>query len=121
MSWIERVLEERLAQAAADGELSAPRLEGKPLADLHWERPQGWWAQQFVQRELSHDRRVVAVAAAASSQAGFWRCADVESVRDAVRRANDAIARANVNMVDADRLPLFGADDIVERWRRLRR
>ena len=121
MSWIERAVEERLAQAAADGELAAPTLEGRPLADLHWERPPGWWAQQFVQRELSHDRRVAAVAAAASAQAGFWRCVDVGSVRDAVRVANDAIVRANVNLVDADRLPLFDAADIVERWHRLRR
>lgn len=121
MSWIERVLEERLAQAAADGELAAPTLEGKPLADLHWERPQGWWAQRFVQRELSHDRRVAAIAAAASARAGFWRCADVEAVRDAVRAANDALVRANLNLIDADRLPLFDPDDVVERWRRLRR
>jgi hypothetical protein len=121
MSWIERAVEERLAQAAADGELAAPALEGRPLADLHWERPQGWWAEQFVRRELSHDRRVAAASAAASARAGFWRCPDVESVRDAVRGANDAIVRANVNLIDSDRLPLFVTDDIVERWRRLRR
>jgi hypothetical protein len=121
MSWIERALEERLAQAAADGELAAPSLEGKPLADLHWERPQGWWAQQFVQRELSHDRRAAAAAAAATARAGFWRCADVAAVRDAVQVANDAIARANVNLIDADRLSPFDGDDIVERWHRLRR
>ena len=121
MSWIERMLEERLAQAAADGELAAPALEGKPIADLHWERPQGWWAHQFVQRELSHDRRVAATAAAATARAGFWRCDDIPSVLDAVHVANDAIVRANVNLIEADRLPLFDADDIVERWRRLRR
>ena len=57
MSWIERVIEERLAHAAASGELDAPHLHGKPLPDLDRPREQGWWADRFVRREMSHDRR----------------------------------------------------------------
>ena len=76
VSWIERVIEERLAQAAAAGELDAPHLNGKPLPDLDRPREQGWWADQFVRRELSHDRRKVAEAAAAEARAGFWRADD---------------------------------------------
>ena len=120
MSWIERVLEERLARAAADGELSAPTLEGKPLADLHVSRPQGWWAEQFVRRERSHDRRVVADQMRAAARAGFWRCASVGELRDAVRAANDEIARVNVNLVESDLIAPFDEADIIARWRRLR-
>ena len=120
VSWIERMVEERLAQAAADGELSAPTLEGKPIHDLHWERPQGWWAERFVERELSHDRRVAATAAADRARAAFWRAPSIEVLRPLVADANAALAHANVNMVPADRLELFDVDDIVERWRRLR-
>jgi hypothetical protein len=36
------------------------RLWGKPIADLDRPRPPGWWADQFVARELSHDRREAA-------------------------------------------------------------
>lgn len=120
MSWIERSVEARLAEAAAAGELEAPTLRGKPLADLDRQRPQGWWADQFVRRELSHDRRVRAEAAAAAARAGFWRAATVDVLRDRIRDANAAIARANINLITTDQLPPFDPVDIEQRWRRLR-
>jgi hypothetical protein len=119
MSWIERVLEERLAQAARTGELSVPHLEGKPLADLDHQRQQGWWAEQFVARELSHDRRQAAEAAASVARAGFWRAESVAELRERVGAANAAITNANINLVVSDRLDLFDADDVESRWRAL--
>lgn len=120
MSWIERSVEERLARAAEDGELDAAPLHGKPLPDLDRHREQGWWAAQLVERELSHDRRVVAETAAAAARAGFWRCGSVDDLRDSVRDANAAIATANVNLIETDRLAAFDVADIEARWRRLR-
>ena len=121
MSWLDRVLEERLAEAAANGELAAPDLEGKPIADLHWERPQGWWAKKFVERELSHDRRIAAEDQAALARARFWRATSEDAVRELVADANREIDAANVNLVPADRLLPFDADEVVDRWRRLGR
>ena len=115
MSWIERSIEERLANAAAAGELDTPHLKGKQL-DLDQPRDQGWWAEQFVRRELSHDRRRVAEAAAAEARAGFWRAAGVDELRDRVRDANQAIIRANLNLIEGDRLEPFDWDDIRDRW-----
>lgn len=120
MSWIERTVEERLAQAARTGELAAPHLEGKPIADLDRQRPQGWWADQFVTRELSHDRRKVAAAAAAKARAGFWKATSVSGLHDLVGRANAEIRRANVNLIADDRIPEFDPVDIESRWRSLR-
>jgi multidrug efflux pump subunit AcrA (membrane-fusion protein) len=120
MSWIERAVEERLARAAADGDLDAPTLQGQPL-DLDTQRPQGWWAERFVERELSHDRRQVAESAAAAARAGFWRAATVDELRERVAAANAAIERANVNLIAGDRLAPFDPADIERRWRRLRR
>jgi hypothetical protein len=119
MSWIERSVEERLANAAAGGELDTPELHGREL-DLDTRRGQGWWADQFVRREKSHDRRTAAAAAAAAARVGFWRATTVEDLRDRVRDANSAIVRANINLIATDRLGRFDADDIEARWRRLR-
>lgn len=120
MSWIERSVEVRLAKAAEAGELRAPTLEGKPLDDLDRPREQGWWADRFVRRELSHDRRERAVVAAAAARAGFWRAESADDLRGRVADANAAIVRANINLIEADRLELFAAADVERRWRRLR-
>jgi hypothetical protein len=121
VSWIDRMLEERLSQAAANGELDAGPLHGKPFDDLDRPRPQGWWAEQFVRRELSHDRAKDARAAMAQAQAGFWRAGTIDELRELVRSANADIVRANVNLVDADRLTPFDRADVEARWRRLHR
>ena len=122
MTWMSRSVEERLAQAAASGELDPPdRLKGTPIADLDRPRPAGWWADQFVARELSHDRRDAAAREAAAARAGFWRCSDVEAVRTSVAAANAAIDHANLNMLEPDRLDRFDVDDVCARWRELRR
>lgn len=120
MSWVERSVEERLANAAAGGELDTPELNGTPL-DLDTPRGQGWWADQFTRRELSHDRRKVATAAAAAARVGFWRATTIADLRDRVRDANHAIVRANINLIDADRLQPFDLSDIEDRWVRLQR
>lgn len=117
---LSRALEERLAQAAANGELDAPeRLRGKPIADLDQPRPPGWWADQFVARERSHDRRAVAEKQAAVARAGFWRCDDLDTLRTSVAAANTAIDAANLKLIESDRLERFDLDDVSERWRRL--
>ncbi len=121
MSWIDRMLEERLVRAAAEGELRAPTLEGRPIADLDRPRTPGWWAEQFVRRELSHDRRERALAAAAAARAGFWRADTIEELHVRVRAADAAIVRANVNLVDSDRLDRFDLADVERRWRELGR
>jgi hypothetical protein len=121
VSWIERVVEERLAQAAASGELDAPHLHGRSLPDLDRPREQGWWAEQFVRREMSHDRRRVAEAAAAEARTGFWRATTVDELRGLVTAANAAIAKANLNVIASDHLPLFDWPGISGRWEQLRR
>ncbi len=120
MSWIERMLEEHLADAAARGELDGGPLQGRPIADLDRQRPQGWWADRFVQRERSHDRRETAEAAARAARAGFWRCESSDELLASVREANEAIVHANINLIDQHRLVPFDPVDIEMRWRSLR-
>ena len=107
MSWMERSVEERLARAAADGELETPHLKGKPIADL--DRPRRP-VRPFGQR---------AEAAAAAARAGFWQAPTIDDLRQRVRDANAAIGHANVNLVEADRLDCFDPGDVEARWRQL--
>ena len=119
MSWIERSVEEVLANAAAAGRLDTPELKGRQL-DLDTPRPQGWWADQLTRRERSHDRRQIAEAAAAQARVGFWHATDIDDLRARVRDANQAIVRANINLIETDRLERFDLHDIEDRWRSLR-
>lgn len=119
MSWIERTVEQRLAQAARNGELSVPHLEGRPIADLDRQRPDGWWAERFVRRERSHDRRQAALAEAAVARAGFWRAADVDELHARVAATNAELRRVNAGLVDDDVIELFDPADVERRWREL--
>lgn len=119
MSWVSRLVEQRLAAAAQDGGLDGGPLTGKPLPDIDRQRPVGWWAEQFVRRELSHDRQRTALAAARAARARFWQAESLDQLRDRVALANQAIVRANLNMVDGDRIEPFDPDDIISRWRDL--
>lgn len=121
VSWITRTVEQRLANAAEAGELHAGPLQGKPIPGIDQRRPEGWWAEQFVRRERSHDRRKPAQAAMDRAQARFWRAESSDEVRMLVAAANRAITEANLNLVDGDRLALFDAVDVIGRWRALQR
>ena len=50
MSWIENVVERRIAEAIARDELVPEHLKGADL-DLDTQRTEGWWAEEFVRRE----------------------------------------------------------------------
>ena len=114
------MVEQRLANAAAAGELDGGPLNGKPLPGIDEQRPDGWWAEQFVTRELSHDRHQAALEAARRARAEFWKATSSAELADLVAGANTAIAHANINMVDADQIELFDIDDVHRRWAALR-
>jgi DnaJ homologue, subfamily C, member 28, conserved domain len=120
MSWVSRMVEQRLANAAEAGELDGGSLKGKPLPGIDTQRPDGWWAEQFVKRELSHDRRKAALEAAAVARTEFWKAASLGELRDQVITANEAIAKVNINLTDADQIERFDIADVRRRWSRLR-
>ena len=51
MSLIDRIVEQRIADAIASGELTQGAYHGKPLPDIDTPRQPGWWAEHFVARE----------------------------------------------------------------------
>jgi hypothetical protein len=52
---VEFLVERRILEAMERGELATPSLSGKPIEDLDVQRPPGWWAERFVERERVRD------------------------------------------------------------------
>ena len=50
MDVVETIAERKIREAIERGELDPGALAGADL-DLDTKRPEGWWAQQFVERE----------------------------------------------------------------------
>lgn len=51
VSFIERIVEERVKEGRKRGLFDNNPFEGKPIPDIDEHRPDGWWAEAFVKRE----------------------------------------------------------------------
>lgn len=52
---IASIAERRIAEGREAGLFDDLPGRGEPIADLDVERPPGWWAMRFAQRELEKD------------------------------------------------------------------
>jgi hypothetical protein len=50
MDWVDAIVERKLREARERGEFDTSATAGADLG-LDTQRPEGWWAQQFVERE----------------------------------------------------------------------
>ena len=122
MSWVSLLIEEHLSEEIESGRfVVAERLKGKPIPDIDRHKEEGWWAEEFVRRERSRDRQTTYSAKIRRARAGFWRASTETELVELVRRANEMVVHANLNLIEAHRLDRFDVDDVVDRWRRLRR
>ena len=119
MSWIDRVVEQRIAEAIERGELDTPNLRGASL-DLDQQRNDGWWAEQLVRKERSRVRREDSLEERAARQAAFWRAPSMSDVLHLVAEANKWIGSVNQLLLPADALELFDPHDTLATWKRLR-
>lgn len=119
MSYLDRIVEQKIAAAVARGEFDDLPGAGKPL-DLDPREP-GWWAEQFVRRERSRLLREEVVNELAARRAAFWRAESLADLRELVTDANRTLTKANARLVAEDRLPLVDLRDTIERWRTVTR
>ena len=120
VSWIDRVVEQKVAEAIARDELVSPTMHGKAL-DLDTQRSDGWWADQFVKRERSRILRDDSLAQRATYPVRFWKAATVAELTDIVAEANRWIVSVNGRMVADDALELFNPRVVIDTWRTLPR
>lgn len=120
MGIIELIADRRIREAQAEGFFDDLAGAGRPIADLDRQRPSGWWAKRTVEHardtdeaeRLRDDIRVTLTAA--------WRFDSAERVHATVEELNERIATYN-RWTTVERVDPLGPDDIVRRWRDLRR
>ena len=117
MSAFDAIIERRIRAAQEAGLFDDLPGKGKPLPDLHRERPAGWWAARVAKRERSIlwaedlDRELRA------GRARLWGLATEAAVRDGVGELNARIDAYN-RVTTWQPRPRLAVDEIVDRWRR---
>lgn len=110
-------VERRIEQARRAGAFDDLAMHGKPIPDLGSERPEGWWATSFVDR----DKRL----------RELWelreRCTTERSRALARQRHDDVLAElirlretinaANAEVDEKDRVPWFDVEADLATWR----
>lgn len=117
---IETIADRRILQARADGLFDNLPGAGKPLPDLHRERPAGWWAARVVQAERSKVRADALKEELRAAMAALWRMDAEPDVRTRVGELNEQIEEHN-RLTTLDEWPPLDPGQVVERWRALRR
>lgn len=114
-------VERRIEQAQRAGFFDNLELHGQPIPDLDTERPEGWWADQFLDRDKAQ-RQLVAVAQGIPlARNTAWREDNHDEVRRKLIRINQNIAEVNELVERRDRLELLDVEAEMATWREQRR
>jgi hypothetical protein len=119
VSWIDRIVEQRIAEAIARGDLDTPDLRGASL-DLDRQRDDGWWAEQLVRKERSRALREDSLPELAARRAALWRAPTEERLLELVADTNTWIGSINQQLQPADALDRIDRNDARATWKRLR-
>lgn len=119
MKPLSSIVEQRIREARALGYFDDLPGTGKPIRDLHRQRPPGWWARNFVRTErcrLQADELEDEIRAAMPK---IWRMETEVAVTAGVAELNEQIAAYNKVTVLPPREPLDLASTL-RIWRRFR-
>lgn len=114
-------VERRIQQAQRAGAFDDLALRGRPIPDLGSERPEGWWAASFVERDkrLRELWELREQACVERSRALAGRRHD--DVLAELLRLRERIATANAEMDEKDRIEWFDVEADLAAWRRRER
>lgn len=120
MNVIETIADRRILQARADGLFDNLPGAGKPLPDLHRERPAGWWAARVARAERSKLRADTLKDELRAAMAAVWRMESELDVRTRVGELNEQIEEYN-RLTTLDEWPPLDVGQVLQRWRDVRR
>ncbi len=114
----ETLAERRIREARERGLFDGLAGTGEPIADLHVQRPEGWWANRLLKTERSKLKRSNLDQLVQSSMAQIWRLPSEVEVRKRVVELNAQIRDYNV-VTNLDARELLDSAEVVATWRRL--
>lgn len=119
MSWIDLIVERQIQEAIERAALQGGAYHGKPLPDADVQRPQGWWAEQFVRRERSRIVREDHQDDYDAWRPTFWRAGTEGDLDELLLTANRRVADINADLIPEDAFTPFDADAVRSAWRAL--
>ncbi|MDH3301870.1 MAG: DUF1992 domain-containing protein [Acidimicrobiia bacterium] len=119
MGIFESIAERRIRQARKAGFFDNLQGAGKPIPDLDWERPPGWWAARLVKQERSMMRAEDLDGEIRAARPGFWRAGSEDELLAQVDELNKRVDEYNHTTTWEPR-DRQDRDQIVDQWRRLR-
>lgn len=120
MDIFESIADRKIRAAREAGLFDGLPGAGKPIPDLHEERPPGWWATRLVRRERSILKVEELDRDVRAAMPRLWRLDSESNVRVQVRGLNEQIEDYNRVTTWEQRQPL-DEEDIVEQWKQQRR
>ncbi len=120
MDIFESIADRKIRAAREAGLFDGLPGSGKPIPDLHEERPPGWWATRLVRRERSILKVEELDRDVRAAMPRLWRLDSESNVRVQVRGLNEQIEDYNRVTTWEQRQPL-DEEDIVEQWKQQRR
>ena len=120
MRIVETIAERRIRQAREDGLFDDLPGRGKPIPDLHKQRPPGWWGMRQAETERAKVAAETLHEELRPERAALWR---LNTEREVTARVNDL----NRRIADHNRRHPLGPatpldhEQTLATWRRLRR
>lgn len=118
MSIWQAIAEPRIVEAQQHGVFGDLEGKGRPIADLHRHRREGWWVRRFVKAERDRDRARDFLRLLRADMAALWRVEGEEDARSEVASINERIIEQSPGSLLGP-FPTLDEDDTVRRWREL--
>lgn len=118
---IHQIIADRLViEGQRQGAFSNLPGHGKPIDDLHIQRPSGWWGERMVKAERHQLLADNLDEASKEAVRCIWSLTSENQVRDVLGQTNAQRVEYN-RLTSLEPKPLLNTEELVTRWRRSHR
>ncbi len=119
MDAVTSIAERRIQAAREAGLFDNLPGKGRPIPDIHEQRPPGWWAMRVAKRERSIINAEDLDSLIRDTKRTLWTAESEQEIRSAVTDLNSRIDHYNRTTTWEAR-PRLNADEMLAAWRRRR-